>query len=117
MDRRLTVVGGVLGCIGAGAGLMYFLDPDRGRRRRAGVRDKVTSSAKGIACAVGGVAEVIHDMRNRGYGLLAEGRGMLSRQEVSDEILEARVRSKMGHKIPHPGWVQVKADHGCVTLA
>jgi len=36
MNRGLTLIGG----IGLGAGLMYVLDPDRGRRRRARMRDK-----------------------------------------------------------------------------
>jgi hypothetical protein len=30
-----------LGYLGLGAGLMYFLDPDRGRRRRTLVRDQM----------------------------------------------------------------------------
>jgi osmotically-inducible protein OsmY len=116
MNRRLTLVGGILGGIGAGAGLMYFLDPDRGRRRRVNVRDKVTASANGIACGVGALARTSRDARNRAYGLLAKARGLLQREEVPDSVLEARVRSTMGHKIPHPRGIEVKADHGCVTL-
>ena len=116
MNRRLTMLGGILGGIGAGAGLMYFLDPDRGKRRRAGVRDKVISSANDVVCALSPLGGVTRDARNRAYGLLAEARGRLRHEEVSDNVLEARVRSRLGHKIPHPEWVEVKADHGCVTL-
>jgi osmotically-inducible protein OsmY len=117
MDRRSTLVGGILGGITAGAGLMYFLDPDRGKRRRAGVRDKVTASLNGVGRAACGLSALSRDARNRAYGLVAEARGMLRREAISDETLEARVRSRMGHKIPHPEWVEVKADHGCVTLS
>ena len=36
----------LLGGIGIGAALMYLLDPDRGRRRRALVRDKAVHFAR-----------------------------------------------------------------------
>jgi hypothetical protein len=38
----LTFIGGM----GVGASLMYMLDPDRGSRRRALVRDKIISAAE-----------------------------------------------------------------------
>ncbi len=37
MNRQLSLLGG----IGLGAALMYMVDPDRGKRRRALVRDKL----------------------------------------------------------------------------
>ncbi|HNQ14604.1 MAG TPA: hypothetical protein PKM58_03515, partial [Pyrinomonadaceae bacterium] len=36
----------ILGALGFGAGLMYFLDPDRGRRRRVMVADKALHLSK-----------------------------------------------------------------------
>jgi hypothetical protein len=51
---------------GLGAGLMYLLDPDMGRRRRALLRDKAVSlghQASDVAAKVG------RDMKNRAHGL------------------------------------------------
>jgi hypothetical protein len=42
MKHRLSLLGGV----GLGAGLMYLLDPDGGRRRRALARDKAVHGMK-----------------------------------------------------------------------
>ncbi|MDQ3817099.1 MAG: hypothetical protein M3362_05345 [Acidobacteriota bacterium] len=53
----------------AGAALMYFLDPDRGRTRRALVRDKVVGVTNDIGDAVGKTAR---DLRNRARGVVAE---------------------------------------------
>jgi len=59
----------IVGAVGLGAALMYFFDPDRGKRRRALVRDKVESAgnkASEYAEKMG------RDVRNRAYG---RGRG------------------------------------------
>ena len=39
MNKGVALIGGV----GLGAALMYIFDPDRGKRRRALVQDKVTA--------------------------------------------------------------------------
>src|SRR5947209_8543715 len=39
MNRGITLIGG----LGLGAGLMYLLDPERGRRRRTLLRDRLVS--------------------------------------------------------------------------
>src|SRR3954471_1331515 len=62
MDRAVAFLAGA----GLGAGLMYILDPDRGRRRRAFVRDKAVRLAHEAQDA----AEVVgKDMKNRAQGL------------------------------------------------
>jgi gas vesicle protein len=60
----------VLG-LGTGAALMYFLDPDRGRRRRALVRDQAVSFTNDAREAINATTE---DLSNRAYGLYAETR-------------------------------------------
>ena len=110
MNRELSLLGG----IGLGAALMYVLDPDRGRRRRALVRDKLASAANSVPDAVGATAR---DLSNRARGLAAEAGSLFSSEEVSDEVLVARVRSKMGRVVSHPHSVEVTASQGRVSLS
>ena len=57
--------------LGAGAALMYFLDPDRGRRRRALTRDTAVVLTNDARQAISATTE---DLSNRAYGLYAETR-------------------------------------------
>ena len=68
MRDNETIVAFLCG-LGAGAALMYFLDPDRGRRRRALVRDKAVGLSNDASEAISGTAA---DLSNRAYGLYAE---------------------------------------------
>jgi hypothetical protein len=52
-----------------GAGLMYLLDPDRGRRRRALLRDKFVGLSNDVGDAV---SKTARDLRNRAQGVVAE---------------------------------------------
>jgi hypothetical protein len=58
----------------AGAALMYFLDPDRGGRRRALLRDKAVGLSNDLGEAATGAAR---DLRNRAQGVVAEASGAL----------------------------------------
>lgn len=102
------------GCgVGLGAGLMYVFDPVYGKRRRALIRDKALHAAVASRVVLGKKA---HDIGNRARGLLAEAGSHLHREEVSDETLAARVRSKMGRSVSRPEDVEVMASEGGVTL-
>jgi hypothetical protein len=59
----------VLGGIGMGAGLMYILDPDRGRNRRAVARDKMMSAVNRTGKAIGSKTS---NLMNRTKGVVAE---------------------------------------------
>jgi hypothetical protein len=64
MNRACSLLAGA----GLGAGMMYLLDPQQGRRRRAMVRDKavhLAHEARDAGCVVA------RDMRNRAQGLWA----------------------------------------------
>jgi hypothetical protein len=100
--------------ISLGAGLMYFFDPDRGRRRRKLLVDKVQSAK----CNVGHTADVAwRDLQNRTFGTLAEVRSSFSEEHVPDQVLQARVRSKMGRYVSNPSAIEVVACDGCVRLS
>jgi hypothetical protein len=70
MNTTLAVLGG----LGAGAAAMYFLDPDRGTRRRALVRDKAVGLTNDAKQAITGKAK---DLRNRASGLAHEAKGLV----------------------------------------
>lgn len=108
-----AIAGGL--SIGLGAGLMYLLDPDRGRRRRAIVRDKAASLYKDTERFM---AKAGRDLRNRTGGLVSEAKSMFERrtEAVPDNKLAARVRSHLGRLVSHPSAVQVTVKDGCVSL-
>ena len=99
--------------LGLGVGLMYFMDPERGRRRRALVRDKVAHTTRVSSNALGAVGL---DLSHRAAGLFARARAVLRRQPVDDGVLVERVRAKLGRLVSHPHAVDVNAIDGCVRL-
>lgn len=103
---------GLIG-IGAGMAAMYLLDPNRGGRRRALIADQVTSATSFLPDNLSGRAR---DISNRARGTWAEVTKMFTSDNPTDQVLEARVRSKMGRVISHPHSVHVAANNGQVTL-
>jgi hypothetical protein len=97
-----------------GAGLMYILDPDRGNRRRALMRDKCSRAWHKSGVAIG---KTSRDITNRSRGVVAEMSHLFRKEEAPDEILVDRVRSKMGRIVSHPGAIAVTAAGGSVTLS
>lgn len=110
MRREIMLVAGMA----AGGAIMYFLDPERGNRRRAIVRDQVTETAKTTSRAIG---KTSRDMVNRTGGLVAETKSLFADGEASDDAVEERVRSKLGRLTKHPGSIEVSAQGGTVTLS
>lgn len=106
----------LLAGLGAGAALMYFLDPDRGARRRALVRDKVARTERVASDATVVVRERLKNARNRARGRVHELRARLRREQVDDDTLVARVRSELGHHVEHASAIEVSACNGTVTL-
>lgn len=107
----------LLGGLGLGAALMYLFDPDRGNRRRALLRDKCIHTTHRMGNAVSSVGGACRDLSNRSYGVLSEATHWFSREKVNDETLTARVRSRLGHLIFHPGSIDVSAKDRDVILS
>lgn len=110
MNKNLTALASG---IGLGAALMYLTDPERGRRRRALVRDQFVSLATQTGRAIG---PTTRDMRNRAQGLAASAAHLFSKEDVPDVVLEQRVRAKLGRFSSHPRSIEVHANQGRVTL-
>ena len=103
---------GVAGALAAGVVATFFLDPDRGRRRRAIARDRLAS---GLRHASESGQALAADLRNRSSGLVAGARRRLSRAPVADDVLAERVRARLGHNVSHAS-IEVQAAQGEVTL-
>lgn len=100
--------------IALGAGAMFLLDPDNGRRRRALLRDKALHAAR-VGLESAGRAK--RDLSNRAHGARVRLRNKVHPEEhVPDEILAERVRAKMGVFVSHPHAITVEARNGIVTL-
>jgi hypothetical protein len=109
LSNRVSMLAG----IGIGAGLMYFLDPERGRRRRALARDRLAHVRRLGANAMGSTSR---DLAHRASGAAARVRRTLRREQVDDAVLMERVRSRLGRLVAHPHAVSVTARDGVVTL-
>lgn len=87
--------------LGTGAALMYFLDPDRGARRRALIRDQAVALTNDAREAIEATTE---DLSNRAYGLYAE-----TRKAVTGNAVAAAVASSFNQE-NEPNTNQTNAD-------
>jgi uncharacterized membrane protein len=97
-----------------GAGLMYFYDPQHGNRRKAMIRDQVVRMQSRSDEAL---STATNDLRNRVRGVLAEGMAMINQENISDEVLDARIHSRLGFLTRHPGAIQVMVRNGTASLS
>jgi len=78
--------GAVLTSFAIGAGLMYFMDPGRGRSRRALVRDQITHAAH-VTTDVAGAKK--RHLANRVTGMLARLRRACSTTRADRAPIES----------------------------
>lgn len=100
------------GAVLLGAGLMYFLDPVRGRKRRARVGELATHARRVERDLVG---KGLRDATHRAHGVTERLRHFAP-EEVSDAVLQGRVRSHLGRVTTHAGSIEVDAHEGRVVL-
>jgi len=99
------------------AGLMYFLDADSGRRRRAQARDRVASLTHRLDRARGWAERSATYYRASMKGMLHETRARLRDEPVTDHVLVERVRSALGRAVRHPKAIVILADRGMITVS
>ncbi len=104
----------LLGGLGLGAALMYFLDPQSGRRRRALARDQYAHTLRKIQDAE---RVLVRDASQRAMGLMAQTHRWLHAEEPADDaVLVERIRAALGRVTSHPHAVEVSASQGHVVV-
>mgnify|MGYP003291198322 CR=1 FL=1 len=100
--------------LGLGTAAMFLLDPDRGKRRRAMLRDKVNwctrKTREGLRVTAG-------DFNNRARGITSTLQSKFSSAEIDDGVIVDRVRAKLGRIVSHPHAIKVTAIDGHVLLS
>jgi hypothetical protein len=92
---------------------LYFLDPERGARRRSYLRDRMIHVEHAGADLL---SKANRDIAQRARGVVS-ALSHLSREQVSDDVLVERVRAKLGRWTSHPHAIRVDANDGIVTLS
>lgn len=110
-DPGLFVLGALVG-----AGVMYFFDPDRGRRRRALFRDQLIHGAHEAEDLRGTAASTARHVRNRARGVLAQTRSRMNDSRVEDTVLEGRLRAELGRLVQPVGDIRAEVLEGAVRL-
>ena len=95
-----------------GAALMYFLDPVRGRKRRARIGEMATHARRRERELVG---KAVRDASHRARGLSERVKHPLA-TEVTDGVLQGRVRAALGRVCSHTRALEVGAKDGVVIL-
>ncbi|HEX4813631.1 MAG TPA: SRPBCC family protein, partial [Nonomuraea sp.] len=112
--RRWTRTATMLGAgAAAGAAVEYLFDRDRGRSRRAKVRDRASHATHELTYGLGRLSR---DLRNRSLGVAAGTRFRLTGRTADDRILHERVRAELGRYLTHPHAVHVSVEHRVARL-
>jgi hypothetical protein len=99
---------------GLGAGCMFLMDPDRGRRRRVLLRDKTAGAYRDVRSSL---EKAQTDLANRAHGVLARVKSAVEHEPVEEAQLTARVRTKLGRLVSHPHAIDVVVRDGAITLS
>jgi uncharacterized membrane protein len=87
---------------------MYFLDPFRGRKRRARIAEAATHAQR-IERELFGKA--LRDAQHRARGLTERVRHPMA-SEVADGVLNGRARAALGRVVSHPSAIEIEVRDG-----
>jgi uncharacterized membrane protein/CBS domain-containing protein/uncharacterized protein YwbE len=104
----------LLGALGVGAGLMYLLDPDKGKRRRAGLRDRAVRLSNEASRQINKKGA---NLRNQFQGVWFEAERIFENETPTDEQLEGKIRARLGRLTSHPHAVKTTVENGKVVLS
>jgi uncharacterized membrane protein len=99
---------------GLGAAAMYYLDPARGRYRRALLRDKSAHAGRKTRRGMGVVRR---DMQNRTAGAAANVRSLFHSARADGQLIVERARACLGRVVTHPSSIHVEARDGAIELS
>src|ERR1700709_1455947 len=120
--EKWSLVGSAGVGAGVGAGLMYLLDPQGGRGRRAVVKDKSVSALKKGGTAA---AKTSRHLGNKTKGLIADAGsklrdsdlvGNLGELKDQGQALIAKVQRKVRRAVSYPAAIQAVVEEGKVIL-
>jgi gas vesicle protein len=108
-----------VGCCAVGAGLMYFLDPNRGHARRTYVRDKTGQLLRNTSHTMRAMGKDIGDRARRflygSRGTDESSNGRMNR--IDSAQLVSQIRAELGQFSPYANQIQLMTDaDGTVTL-
>ncbi len=109
-NRMLWLVGGLV----AGASIMFILDPERGRTRRALARDKVGSMVLHTSTTAG---KNVRNLRNHAKGMMHNAPSLVGRNGTSNIDLSNQIRAGLANLLPENESVHVTVHNGRVTLS
>ena len=95
------VTGALAAGVGLGAGLMYYLDPDRGSRRRTHARNQVIHAS--------------HSLRDNARAQLYSLRQ--ASETDDDRVVAERVRAMLGRVVSHAHALALDVSRGVVTVS
>ncbi|MBI3556537.1 MAG: BON domain-containing protein, partial [Deltaproteobacteria bacterium] len=105
-----------LGFVG-GAALMYFADPQKGRRRRIGLHMGLHRGFTVVSnLAHAGISDIGHRGMGLGAVLGSHWRNFIEPGGEDDSVVNARIRSKLGRLVTAPHSIQVHTVDGRVCL-
>lgn len=99
--------------IGLGAMLAFMVDPNRGRRRRALMRDRLVHAGRKTRDALDATTR---DVANRTSGVIEAARGRWTTESREDRRLTEQVRAALGRASSYPRAINVDSMDGNVTL-